>query len=1074
MTVPKPAIAALALSVLILIGAGHRLSAQTPPPPPPAQSRNAGSIGGVVTRAEGNTPVEGATVRIVGTSLGATTNAQGRYIIPNVSPGLYAVEALRIGFAPARKENVRVVAATSATADFTLAERALTMDAVVSTGVTDPVSGAKAPFSVAQLTADQIPVPSTGDPLAALAGRIAGATIRVGGQPGSDLSIQLRAPTSFNGNTQPMIIVDGVIQLQDDPSLNSRGITGSDLDINPEDIASIEIVRGAAAAASYGQRAASGVIVIKTNRGQASPMGQTRITYSNEAGVSRFGKHVPLVNSHRFLVNQNDQFIDLFGRPINGRSFVNDPNQFIDNAWGVPTYDHESQLFGTGTTMSNNLSISQSSLATNFAVQVGASSESGILKAPKGGLERYNIRMNLDHRIGDKLSLGFGTYYNRQFQRVIGNGNSIFSAMYDISPDIDLLKRDPVTGEYLPFPDGENSARFNPLYFEERRDEWNKRAGLQSSFNATYRPTQSIQLSTEFGYQRSDRNAQVNFILPGALDTDGDANPGEFDISADFDESFNGQLRAALLKPFGNWTTRGSVSMFGTVINNNGWEVRGDTLFQPAGDLDFARRYAADQVIRNQNTRSFSYTFGADYKAKYIIDALYRRDGNSLLPAASRWQSNGRISAAYQMAEESWWRFADIPSFKTRYSIGSAGNNPEFDQQYETYLQNGGTERIFKQNMGNNELKPERVTEQEMGIDMSYKNRFGLQLNYVRVYTANAIRPDTISSYTGFDTQIKNLGDLLGNSVEATIEAQWITRRDLVWTSTFVMDRSRVKIAKYPRQCLAADATSLERQCEGFVQGEMWGAAFATDPTQLSPRHIASNSLNQFQVNDDGLLVAVGPNGSWTDGRWGQNVVVDGITYQWGMPIVQGNYGPDSLRTGNKAVRFGQANPTMQFGISNNLIRGPWTLYAQLNGAIGGMLYNRVKEDLYDFELHADVDQADKPAYAKKPSVYYTNQVVAASGSSGLSPDVRASRFAEDAAYLKVAELQLRYRLDRLPRFLSQVGVKQGSIALTGRNLFALTKYSGYDPEAGTATSRVDNVSYPRYRTYSLRTQFTF
>jgi hypothetical protein len=192
------------------------------------------------------------------------------------------------------------------------------------------------------------------------------------------------------------------------------------------------------------------------------------------------------------------------------------------------------------------------------------------------------------------------------------------------------------------------------------------------------------------------------------------------------------------------------------------------------------------------------------------------------------------------------------------------------------------------------------------------------------------------------------------------------------------------------------------------------------------------------------------------------------------MPIVQGTYGTDSLRTGNKAVRFGQASPTMQFGINNNLILGPWTLYTQFTGQLGGMLYNRVKEDLYDLELHADVDQAGRPAYEKKPSVYYTNQAVAASGSSGLSPDIRAGWFAEDADYLKIAELQVRYRIDKMPAFLNAFGVKQGSIALTGRNLFAFTKYSGYDPEAGTATSRVDNISYPRYRTYSLRTQFTF
>jgi hypothetical protein len=99
---------------------------------------------------------------------------------------------------------------------------------------------------------------------------------------------------------------------------------------------------------------------------------------------------------------------------------------------------------------------------------------------------------------------------------------------------------------------------------------------------------------------------------------------------------------------------------------------------------------------------------------------------------------------------------------------------------------------------------------------------------------------------------------------------------------------------------------------------------------------------------------------------------------------------------------------------------------------------------------------------------------VAASGSSGLSPDIRTDWFAEDADYLKISEFQLLYSFDRLPRVLDQIGMKQGSIALTGRNLYSFTNYSGYDPEAGTANSRVDDISYPRYRTYSARLQLTF
>jgi len=236
--VPRLFRASLGASLALIAGLARPAQTQEPQR---AQQSNNGSITGVVTRASGGDPVDAATVRIPGMSLGATTNAQGRYTIANVTPGIYVVEAVHIGFAPKRKEDLLVSAGAPTTVDFALSEQSLMMDAVVATGLTDPISGAKAPFSVARLDASQLPVPSSGDVLQALAGKVAGATVRTtSGQPGSNLTIQLRAPTSFRSSTQPMIIVDGVIQLQDDTTLSSRGIAGSDLDVNPEDVASIE------------------------------------------------------------------------------------------------------------------------------------------------------------------------------------------------------------------------------------------------------------------------------------------------------------------------------------------------------------------------------------------------------------------------------------------------------------------------------------------------------------------------------------------------------------------------------------------------------------------------------------------------------------------------------------------------------------------------------------------------------------------------------------------------------------------------------------------------------------------
>jgi hypothetical protein len=193
------------------------------------------------------------------------------------------------------------------------------------------------------------------------------------------------------------------------------------------------------------------------------------------------------------------------------------------------------------------------------------------------------------------------------------------------------------------------------------------------------------------------------------------------------------------------------------------------------------------------------------------------------------------------------------------------------------------------------------------------------------------------------------------------------------------------------------------------------------------------------------------------------------------MPIVIGQYSPtDSLRTANAVTLLGQGLPDFQFGLGNNLVYGKWDFFVQTVGQVGGKLYNRTKERLYDLEFHRDVDQAGKPEYAKKPAIYYTGNVVGGTGgSSGLAPGIRINNFIEDAGFLKISELQVRYRFDNA-RWLAPIGARQASLAFNARNLWTLTGYSGYDPETGSANTRIDEISYPRYRTFSLRAQLTF
>ncbi len=172
--------------------------------------------------------------------------------------------------------------------------QALTLTAVVTTGLADPATGTRAPFSVATVSAEKLEVASFGSPLEALAGKVAGLQVRGGNLPGSDVVIQIRNPLSIYGYTQPLIIVDGVIQMQDDPTIGARAFNGNPLNVVSENIETIEVLRGAAAAALYGQRAANGVINITTKRGntlplinRSTPVRNTITPRSNTSGASQ-------------------------------------------------------------------------------------------------------------------------------------------------------------------------------------------------------------------------------------------------------------------------------------------------------------------------------------------------------------------------------------------------------------------------------------------------------------------------------------------------------------------------------------------------------------------------------------------------------------------------------------------------------------------------------------------------------------------------------------------------------------------------------------------------------------------
>jgi hypothetical protein len=270
------------------------------------------------------------------------------------------------------------------------------------------------------------------------------------------------------------------------------------------------------------------------------------------------------------------------------------------------------------------------------------------------------------------------------------------------------------------------------------------------------------------------------------------------------------------------------------------------------------------------------------------------------------------------------------------------------------------------------------------------------------------------------------------------------------------------------------------------VFGQQFSTYVVRTPQDLNPIHTTNGSLDQFNVNDEGLLVAVGKNGSWTDGRWGQIVPIDGINYGWGMPIRASTYDPlTGVRTGDQQKVLGMGIADVSLGLNNSVRFKRMTLSAQINSQIGGTVWNSARQGEMGRHVAAELDQFGKPEHMKKPIEYYmlARQTSGGGGNwGGLTQNVRnvpVDMFIEDGTFVKLSEMRLAYRLDQGLPLLRNLGMTSGSIAFVTRDLFTITNYSGYDPEVSGETNftsaRTDAAAtLPPFRNLAINVRLVF
>jgi TonB-linked SusC/RagA family outer membrane protein len=1136
-------------------------------------------ITGKVTTSQGR-ELEGANVTIPELNISVGTNAAGIYTISipaaRLSGGSAVMRVRSIGFVP----QTRTVSLTagSQSANFSLQQDVNRLQAIVTTGVTGATETTKLPFSVAKIDTSDFKVPSA-NPLSQLAGKVPGANIvSTSGRPGASPAVILRGPTSISGSGRgqaPLYIVDGVVLTDQGSATGGGGLP----DINPLDIESVEVVKGAAASSLYGARAGNGVINIRTKSGLGSSEG-VHFTARTEYGTSDIAHQISINQSHALQLDEsgtrfclsvsgtgrfqcarainysdevyriNDQSTQFVLDPVG--TFPVDPGSalsgsdltlrdgFLTRQWPGQNYDAVAQFARPKPVINNNVDMRGRFGKTAFFASVNGFDQGGTMKYLTG-FQRTSGRLNIDQQIGTRWSASLTSYYARSAKDGFNeeDGGTGFFRLTRTLP-IENLNATDSKGRLFVRNNigGGGTQNFNPLYWNQNYRNTARTNHYIGGATLRYAPFSFMDLEGNASYDGAqtngdyfrDKGFRVNDA--GTTNTGGD-NSGlirEAEQRQSFNASANMNIRHDFMSDIHSRTS--FRYLFERQDNDYRRGVAGiltvqgvPTLTNGTTQLDPWTGSTNGSSLSSVRSIGFFVAQNFDIKDRYIIDGLVRRDGSSLFGRANRWKTFGRGSLAWRVSQEPWWFISAIDELKLRASVGTAGGRPGFNYQYQTYSISNG--QVSASTLGNNNLKPESVRENEYGVDMQAFHRIGITLNYAKSVSRDQILNVPLSVATGFGSQWQNAGVLENKSYEASLNVPFLTGPDVQYSTRLIYDRNRAEVTHLyvpsftPGASFVTNANTIFLVCSSTpgeagscnpAKGEtatrfgtFFGRRFARSCSDLPSALAAScgTSGGAFQKNQDGWIVWVGEGNTVQDGitknLWNAKLPTNspfyasatgltsaklnpGVAVNWGMPIIM----RDSTGSGLN-LPLGNPLPNYRWGLSQTFGFKKLSAYALIDAARGQHVYNQGRGWSYLDFLEGTEDTRGKSVGDAKPLGYYYRGAAPDQSRLGGLYDVLGANNAvtEDASYTKLREVNVGYHL-------GHIGTVGGdwSLSLIGRNLKTWTKYTGFDPEVGSgavsgagstsngpgssAITAIDAFTYPNLRsfTFSLSTSF--
>ena len=1056
------------------------------------------TVTGKVMSTEDGTPIPGANIIIKGSGSGTTTDADGNYRLTLSGDNPTLVFSF-VGY-----KTTEILVGTKTVVDVQLGLDITQLSEVVVTGIGIATEKRKLAISVESVAGDKLPAMPSASIDQALVGKIAGAQIlSASGNPGTPVSIQLRGINTLSGGTQPLIMVDGV-QMQS-TSLNALDLSN---------VERIEVVQGASAATIYGAQGANGVIQVFTKKGKSGPL---RIDFSartsfdnylNVGGIRQAKKHSFTVDGNGDILDTDGNLLQVippgFWAEVNWESDAaaeNNKSYKNNTKW----YDHVDQIFNSAQTTNVNLSLSGAKENSDYAFTISKLTQESVIQ---GKLKRTNFTSNIGFEILKGLNFRSTTqliYSDNTANPFAGGGaeGGYLSAAFYTWPFADFTAKDS-QGNYLYKFGGAGENSTNPLYAQQFQKYENKTVDVIPSINLNYQVNRIFEVDYKLGVNYSNNNFARNTLNQTLTESysfssvyyvgntaDGQlqkSNTQQYNINSLISGivklDFNKDLKLNL--PITS-TTQVSFDWRKSNFHRSYLTYTGLPIGVPIGDIDGAQTASSASSEYVDQFITFGYLVNQRFEYKDIaaVSGGFRSDYSSVFGDASKPFTFPRADGYFRISKLSFWDnlAGVVPDFKIRAAYGQAGIQPVAYNADQTgpqqnwagpapnhYLRStvfkvGTADGLYSYNpetIGNADLKVEKTSEFEVGADLAVTPlQAGPWLNSISgslsVWTRKSTgvvwaQPLAISSGAG--SIFTNYIDLSSKGVQFSLDIEGFSGSNFTWNFNSVFGTSKSFVDNtldgndIPLTYVSAGTYTLK---PGQQLGTVYGYKALTRVDQ-------KDKEGNFYIDQS---------------QAANYEIVHGRVVNKNTKRVE--FTTDKYALGNTTPKFNMSF-TNTFTYKNYL-----NFSFQIDWVYGAKTYNQTKEWMYSEGLHRDYDKPVKINGESGAWTAYYRSFYDAVESNGTK-----DYFLENSSFARLRNISVAFDF---AKFFELKRFRSIQLAFSGRNLFTITKYTGFDPEAsqntaggGTTSAAPQNATqrgldfwtFPNFRSFQIGLNVSF